>query len=57
MASSLSNLVDNLVEGIHKIKRKNCNCFFEYESANDNSINYKYLSDNKDYWWKFEKLI
>ena len=49
MASSLSNLVDNLVEGIHKIKRKNCDCFFEYESANDNSINYKYLSDNKNY--------
>ena len=29
MASSLSNLIDNLAEGIHKIKCKDCDCFFE----------------------------
>ena len=28
MASSLSNLVDNLAERIHKIKCKDCHCFF-----------------------------
>ena len=39
MASSLLNLVDNLTERIHKIKCKDCDCFLEYESANDNSIN------------------
>ena len=33
MASS--NSVDNLVEGIHKIKCKDCNLFLEYKSAND----------------------
>ena len=38
MASSLSNLVDNLIERIHKIKCKDCDCFLEYESANNNSI-------------------
>ena len=27
MVCSLSKLVDNLAEGIHKIKRKDCNCF------------------------------
>ena len=27
MASSLSNLVDNLAEEIHKIKCKDCDCF------------------------------
>ena len=27
MASSLSNLIDNLAEGIHKIKCKDCGCF------------------------------
>ena len=32
MASSLSNLADNLAEGIHKIKCKDCDCFLEYES-------------------------
>ena len=30
MATSLSNLVDNLTEGIHKIKCKDCDCFLEY---------------------------
>ena len=30
MASSLSNLVDNLAEGIHKIKCKDCDCFLEH---------------------------
>ena len=27
MATSLSNLVDNLTEEIHKIKCKDCDCF------------------------------
>ena len=59
MASSLSNLVDNLAEGVHKIKCKDCDCFFvvvvvvvvvcEYGSAKDNLIKYKCLSCNKDY--------
>ena len=29
MATSLSNLVHNLIEGIHKIKCKNFHCFLE----------------------------
>ena len=36
MATSLSNLVDDLPEGIHKIKCKDCDCFPEYESVKDN---------------------
>ena len=36
MPSSLSNLVSNLAEGIHKIKYKDCDCFLEYESLKDN---------------------
>ena len=54
MASSLSNLVDNLVEGIHKNKCKDCDCFFEYESVNYNSINYKCLSCKKNYSKNFD---
>ena len=42
MARSLSNLVDNLAEGIHKIKRKDCDYFLEYESVKNNLIKYKY---------------
>ena len=49
MASSLSNLVDNPAEGIHTIKCKDCECFFEYESVKDNLIKYKCLSCNKNY--------
>ena len=30
MTSSLSNLVNNLREGIHKTKCKDCGCFLEY---------------------------
>ena len=42
-ASSLSNLVDNFAEGIHKIKCKDCHSFVEYESVKDNLIKYKCL--------------
>ena len=55
--SSLSNLVDNLADGIHKIKYKDCDCFLEYESVKDNLIKYKSLPFNKDYSDKLEKTI
>ena len=32
MVTSLSNLVNNLAEGIQKFKCKDCYCFLEYES-------------------------
>ena len=54
MASSPSNLVDNLAERIHKIKCKDCDCFLEYESVNDNLIKYKCLSCNKTYSHKID---
>ena len=49
MASSLSNLVDDLTKGIHKIKCEDCDCFLEYESVRDNLIKYKCFPCNKDY--------
>ena len=57
MASSLSNLVDNLAEGVHNIKCKNCDCFLEYESVNDNLIKYKCLSCNKNYSNKLDENL
>ena len=57
MASSLSNLVDNLTEIIHEIKCKDCDCFLEYESVKDNLIKYRCLSCNKDYWNKFDEEL
>ena len=41
LETSLSNLVDNFTEGIHKIKCKYCVLFIEYESVKVNSIRYK----------------
>ena len=49
MTTLLSKLVDNLTEGIHKIKYKHCNSFFEYERVKDDLIKYKCLSYSKSY--------
>ena len=57
MASSLSNLVDNLAKGIHKVKCKDCNCCLEYKSVNDNLIKYKCLSCNKNYSNKIDEKL
>ena len=57
MASSLSNLVDNLTEGIHEIKSKDCDGFRKYESVQDNLIKHKYLSCNKDYSNKIDEEL
>ena len=57
METSLPNLVDNLTEGIHKIKCKDCDCFLEYESIKDNLIKYKCLSYNKDYSNKVDEEL
>ena len=41
IASSLSNLLNNLSEGIHKIKCEHCNkCYLEYTNAKDDLIKY-----------------
>ena len=57
MATSLSSLADNLTEGIHKIKCKDCGCFLEYESVQDNLTEYKYFSCNQDYFNKIDEEL
>ena len=65
IASLLSNLVNNLARGIHKIicknehdnkkcetygiKYKDCKCFLEYTNFKDNLIECKCLCCNKNY--------
>ena len=65
MASSLSNLANNLSDGIHRIKckyrhddkkcgtsgikYKYCNSFLEYTNFKDDLIEYKCLCCNKNY--------
>ena len=73
MANSLSNLVNNLPEGIHKIKckhghedkkcetcgikYKHCNWFLEYTNFKDDSIEYKCMCCNKNYQHKFDENL
>ena len=57
MVTSLSNLVDNLAEGIHKIKCKGCAYFLEYEIVKDNLIKHKCLSCNKNYSDKIDEEL
>ena len=57
MTSSLSNLICNLTEEIHKIKCKDCSCFLEYESVKDNLIKYKCLSCNASYSKKIDEEL
>ena len=73
MDSSLSNLINNLSEGIHKIKckyghddekcencwikYKYCQCFLEYICFKDNLIEWKSLFCNKNYQPKFDKKL
>ena len=57
MATSLSNLVDNLTEGIHKIKCKECDCCCESESMKDSLIKNKCLSCNKNYSNKIDEEL
>ena len=57
IGSLLSNLVNNLIEEIHKIKCKGCDCFLKYESMKKNLIEYKCLSCNKDYSNKIDEEL
>ena len=57
MVSSISNFVDNLEEGMHKIKCKDYDCFRKYESVKENSIKYRCLSCNKDYLKKIDEEL
>ena len=70
MASSLSNLLNNLCEGIQRIKckfdhddkkckicgikYKYCDCFLEYTNFKDDLVEYKYSRCNRCYQGKFE---
>ena len=73
MASSLSDLVNNLSEGINRIKCKFgrddkkcetcrikymfCDCFRQYRNFKDDLIEYKCLCCNKNYQHKFDEKL
>ena len=47
MASSFSNLADNLTKLVNKIKCKVYGCFLEYKRVKGNLVIYKCLSCNR----------
>ena len=49
VATSLSNLVDNLSGRIHKLKCKNCNYFLEYKNLKSRLTEYNCSFCNKDF--------
>ena len=62
MARSLSNLVNNLSEGIHKIRCKyrhhdNVKCFLKYTNFKNDLIEYKCLRCNKNYQQKLDEKL
>ena len=57
MARSLLNLVNNISEGIHRMKYKHSNCFPEYTNFKGNLIEYKCLRCNKNYQHKFDEKL
>ena len=57
MTISLSNIINYLTEGICKIKCKDCDCFLQYQSVNNNLIKYKCLSWNENYSSKFDEEL
>ena len=73
MTSSLSNLVNNLSEALHRIKcklqhddkkckrcrikYKYCDCFLKYTKFKDDLIECKCLSSNKSYRQTFDEKL
>ena len=57
MTTLSSNLVDNLTEGVHIIKCKDCDCLLEYESVKDNLMEYICLSCNENYSSKIDEEL
>ena len=65
MASSLSNLINNLAEGIHKVKYKyghndrykDCDSCLGYTDLKDDFIGWKCSCCNNDQVWKLKQAI
>ena len=56
-ARFMATSVLNLTEEIHKIKRKVCDCFLEYERIKENLKKYKCIYCNKDYSNKIDEEL
>ena len=57
ISSLLSSLVDNLSEGIHNKKCKECKSCLEYLSTENNELIFKCINCNKNYKLNFDKDV
>ena len=57
MSSSLSNLVDNLSEGLHNDRCKDCKSCLDYMSVKDNQLIFKCFECKKNYKKEFNKEL
>ena len=57
MGVSLSDLIDNLAEGIHKIKWKDCKDNLEYTNVKNDLLIYKCLCSDRNYQNYFDEGI
>ena len=53
-----SDPIEKEIENVGKdgTECKDCNCFFEFKSANDNLINYKFLYCNRNHSKQIEEI-
>ena len=57
MSSSLSNLVDNLAEGLHSDKCTNCKSCLDYMTTKDEQLNFRCFRCKKNYEKGFNKEL
>ena len=57
MSTSLSKLVDNLSEGLHNDKCKDCESYLDYVTIKDNQLIFMYSSCKKNYEKDFNKEL
>ena len=55
MSSSLSNLVDNLSEGLHSDKCIDCKSYLDYMTTKDDQLIFRCFECKKNYKKKFNK--
>ena len=55
MSTSLTKLIDNLSEGLHNDKCKDCMSYLDYMTAKDEQLIFRCFSCNKNYEKNFNK--
>ena len=55
MSTSLAKLIDNLSEGLHNDKCKDCMSYLDYMTTRDEQLTFRCFSCNKNYEKNFNK--